>query len=212
MADKYNSMKELYTYEPLENYRLTHRMRSGSGVLILSPHGGGIEFLTSEIAHAVAGDHFSLFDFAGMMPERNFSNLHVTSRHYDCSIARRLSFVSRYSLAIHGCMGKDNEKVTYLGGQDQTGRDTVRRHLEKAGFTVRDAPPRLSGLGDDNIVNQNQRGMGIQLEITMAQRLAFTFMPVVSLVIRRKYSRFFRRYCEALQSALFELAQGDPKL
>ena len=54
MADKYHSMKELYTFEPMENYRLTSRRRPDSGVLILSPHGGGIEFLTSEIAREVA--------------------------------------------------------------------------------------------------------------------------------------------------------------
>ncbi|KAF5051229.1 poly-gamma-glutamate hydrolase family protein [Proteiniclasticum sp. QWL-01] len=206
MADKYNSMKELFTFEPMENYRLTTRSRAESGILVMSPHGGGIEFFTSEIAHEVAGETFSLYDFAGQMQERNFSNLHVTSRHYDCSIARRLSALSRCTLAIHGCMGKDNERTTYLGGQDRTGRAIVERHLRAAGFEVADAPAHLSGLGDDNIVNQNQRGQGIQLEISMAQRLQFTFMPVVGFLIRKKYSRHFHRYCEALRSALLELA------
>lgn len=208
MADKYNSMRELYTLEPMDHYQITSRRRPESRVLVLSPHGGGIEFLTSDIAHEVAGGDFSLFDFAGKMPERNFSNLHVTSRHYDCSVAQRLAREADVSLALHGCMGREGERVTYLGGQDLTGRELVRAHLTRAGFIVREAPSHLSGLGDDNIVNQNRRGMGIQLEISMAQRLAFTFMPAVSFVIRRKYSKKFYQYCSALRAALEELAQA----
>ncbi len=207
MADKYHSMKELYTFEPMENYRLTSKRRPDSSVLILSPHGGGIEFLTSEIAREVAGTEYSLFDFAGMMPERNFSNLHVTSKHYDCSIALRLAGEAEFSLAIHGCTGPENERLTYLGGQDQRGREIVQAHLTAAGFRVEEAPGHLSGLGDDNIVNRNRRGQGIQLEISMAQRLAFTYMPAISFVIRRKYSPHFLHYCAALRSALAELTR-----
>lgn len=207
MADKYNSMKELYTFEPIENYKLSTKVRNGSPVLVMSPHGGGIEFFTSEVARGAAGEDFSFYDFAGRMPEGNFNNLHVTSRHYDCSVARRLTQEASFTLAVHGCKGKDNEKVTYLGGQDTLGRQIVERHLSAAGFTVREAPPHLSGIGDDNIVNMNKRGMGIQLEITLAQRLAFTFMPMIAFAIRKKYSRFFHRYCNALHAALSELAR-----
>lgn len=207
MADKYNSMKELYSFEPLHNYRLTHRLNSNSPVLILAPHGGGIEFITSEIAHEVAANHFSLFDFAGVMPERNFSNLHVTSRHYDCSIAKRLSSKAHFSLAIHGCKGEESEKATFIGGQDRLGRQTVQRHLEQAGFIVKEAPAHLSGLGADNIVNQNQRCMGIQLELTTAQRQAFISMPILSFITRKKHSSLFYRYCDALRNAMIELSE-----
>lgn len=206
MADKYNSMKELYTFEPMENYRLTSRRRPESGILVMAPHGGAIEFFTSEIAHQVAGNEFSLFDFAGIMPERNFANLHVTSRHYDCSIAQRLALEAAFSLAVHGCKGKDNERVTYLGGQDQLGRELVYNHLTRSGFQVKEAPAHLSGIGADNIVNRNLRGMGIQLEISLAQRLAFTYMPAVSFLIRKKHSPKFYLYCDALRGALKELA------
>lgn len=205
MADKYHSMKELYTFEPMENYKLTIR-RNRSKVLVMSPHGGAIEYFTSEIADAVAGQDFKFHDFAGIMPERNFANLHVTSKHYDCALAKSLSDDSLYTLAIHGCTGKENERVTYLGGQDTAGCEIVKRHLEQAGFVVKAAPPHLSGLGRDNVVNQNQRGMGIQLEISIAQRLAFTYMPMISLLLRKKYSKFFAPYCSALRQALSELS------
>ena len=197
MADKYNSMKELLSLEPMKHYRLSSRRRKTSRVLVMSPHGGAIEYFTSEIADRVAGKEFKLYDFAGIMSEHNFANLHVTSSHYDCALAKGLNEDSDYTIAIHGCKGSNNERVTYLGGQD----------LEHAGFTVKEAPENLSGKGPDNVVNQNRRGMGIQLEISMAQRMALTYMPIISALLHKKYSKYFERYCDALRIALSEMSR-----
>lgn len=206
MADKYNSMKELYSFEPVKHYKLTTRAKPSSKVLVLSSHGGSIEFFTSEIASQVAGDDFKYFDFAGVMPRGNFENLHVTSKHYDCSLVKKLNASAHYSLAIHGCTGEENDRVTFIGGQDEMGQLLMRKHLEAAGFKVKDAPSHLSGLGNENVVNQNQRGMGIQLEISKAQRQAFTSRPVISILTRKKSSKTFERYCAALRAALSELS------
>lgn len=211
MADKYNSMSQLYAYEPKSNYKLTHRARPESPVLILSPHGGAIEYPTSDLAREVAGEDFSLFDFAGRMDSGNFKNLHVTSRNYDCKYAKRLSAAAHFSLSFHGCRGKDNERVTFLGGADQVGRDIVQRHLEQAGFTVKEAPPHLSGLGADNIVNQNQRGKGIQLELSTSLRKSFVSQSIIKRLLNRgtstPFSPLFYKYCQAVRNALLELVE-----
>lgn len=211
MADKYQSMSQLYANEPQKHYQVSHRKHPNSPVLILSPHGGGIEALTSDLAREVAGDDFSLFDFAGRMSAGNFKNLHVTSRHYDCMLAKRLSTAASFSLSFHGCRGKDEEKITFLGGGDSVGREIVQRHLEQAGFNVEDAPPHLSGLGEDNIVNQNKRGKGIQLELTTSLRKSFISHSILKGLLNRSsaknFSPLFYKYCAAIKSALFELVE-----
>ena len=63
MADKYNSMKELYSFESMKHYKLTTRRMRTSKVLVFSPHGGAIEKLTSEIANEVAGKDFKIHEF-----------------------------------------------------------------------------------------------------------------------------------------------------
>lgn len=200
MADLYGSMEELFTSEPRAHYKLTTRPQPHSRVLVVSPHGGAIEHLTSEIADSVAGETFKFHDFAGRLPEGNFDRLHVTSSNYDCLVVDRLNRTAHYTLTIHGCKGQPGVRVTYLGGKDQAGRALVRKHLEDAGFLVENAPPQISGMGDDNIVNRNQRRMGIQLELSGA--------------LRRQLLReggpgrgnSFHRYCRALRSALSELS------
>lgn len=199
MADRYRSMQELYDNEPRRHYRLTTRRRPHSRVLILSPHGGSIEWMTSDVARQVAGDQFNLHDFAGRMKSLNFETLHVTSKHYDCLAVQELNQTVDYSLAIHGCRGW--QKITYLGGQDDVGRRIVRKHLEADGFITEEAPPHLSGLGRDNIVNQNLRGMGIQLELDTSLRQSFEGPPGSG-----GYHPSFYTYCHALQAAMAELS------
>lgn len=201
MTDRYGSMEELYTEEPRAHYKLTTRPQPDSRVLVVSPHGGSIEWLTSEIADTVAGETFKFHDFAGRLPEDNFARLHVTSGNYDCLAVEALNQDSLYTLTVHGCIGHPGGKVTYLGGKDDAGRELVRKHLERAGFTVQDAPPHLSGMADDNIVNCNQRGKGIQLELSSALRRSFIEEGRPSGGIGS-----FRRYCQALRSALSELS------
>lgn len=201
MADLYSSMDELFTAEPRAHYKLTTRPHPRSNVLVVSPHGGSIEKLTSEIADTVAGENFKYHDFAGRLPDGNFARLHVTSRNYDCLVVDRLNRKSLYTLTIHGCKGKPGIKATYLGGKDHKGRELVRKHLEQAGFTVKDAPPHISGMGDDNIVNRNQRRMGIQLELSGALRRQFLHEGGASAS-----GGSFHRYCQALRSALSELS------
>lgn len=201
MADLYSSMDELFTQEPRAHYRLTTRRQPLSKVLVVSPHGGSIEKLTSEIADTVAGENFKYHDFAGRMPHDNFARLHVTSRNYDCLLVEQLNRDSEYTLTIHGCQGRTGIRATYLGGKDLKGRALVRKYLEQAGFTVTDAPPPIAGMGDDNIVNRNLRSMGIQLELSGALRKQFIFEGGPS-----KSGNSFHRYCKALRGALSELS------
>jgi phage replication-related protein YjqB (UPF0714/DUF867 family) len=89
----------------------------GGTILILAPHGGGIERGTSELARSIAGDRLSLYLFEGLMPTaRQSQALHITSTKFDepgC-----LGLISRFqkALTIHGCEG--TEPMIYVGGKD----------------------------------------------------------------------------------------------
>ena len=74
-------MKEYSSYENLskaevvgKDYRI--RKRHGtSGILLMAPHGGGIEPGTTEIAEAIAGKCHSFYTFSGIKPKGNAESL-----------------------------------------------------------------------------------------------------------------------------------------
>ncbi len=61
--------------------------RSGSsGILVMAPHGGGIEPGTGDIADGVAGQHHSFYCFKGIKKQGNRA-LHITSNRFDEPLA-----------------------------------------------------------------------------------------------------------------------------
>ena len=67
--NKYGSYAELARYEVQgRDYRVRASERPHSPLLIVAPHGGMIEIGTSEIAHCVAGNEYSVFSFEGLKP------------------------------------------------------------------------------------------------------------------------------------------------
>ena len=79
--DDYWSFTELAKNEREQDYKVFSRPR-GSEVIIIAPHGGGIEPGTSEIAEAIAGDNFSLYCFEGLKANCN-KILHIKSINFD---------------------------------------------------------------------------------------------------------------------------------
>ena len=169
MLDKYASFAELEAGETLnEDYSVLVRERPTARVLIVAPHGGGIEIGTSELASLIAGEEYSLFTFDGHKPRGRNRDLHITSHnfdHPDCiSLAARHSVV----LAVHGCKGESSQ--IFVGGLDEDLTVLLTERLNMAGFPATSAGHQYPGRNRLNICNRGARGRGAQLELTLDLR------------------------------------------
>src|SRR3974377_1280427 len=137
----------------------------GGPILILAPHGGGIERGTSELARSIAGEDLSLYLFEGLMPTAVQSQeLHITSTNFD--EPRCLTLIGKFekALAIHGSSGK--EPMIYVGGKDDDLKHALIAELSARGHPVRPGPGRLAGIFPTNICNRTRSGKGVQLELS----------------------------------------------
>jgi phage replication-related protein YjqB (UPF0714/DUF867 family) len=161
-------------------------------ITIIAPHGGGIEFGTSELCLAVAGYHpatlevtppggvtYDYWMFEGLRASgAGNDQLHVTSTGCDDGAAVSLCGGALNALALHGCTTKaagldPGERKVLVGGRN----DTLKRYLLEA---FADEVPAidaaghklLDGRGRGNIVNRTLLRMGGQLELTTPLREA----------------------------------------
>jgi phage replication-related protein YjqB (UPF0714/DUF867 family) len=158
---------------------------SSSPLIVVAPHGGGIELRTSEIASAIAGvniDGTALDDppadgtqhtqcqFMGRLPAGQNGRLHVTSEHWDVEECLILIAQRTHALSIHGA--NKPGKVAYVGGRDTATGAELAAALRAAGFTVvQPAPADVAGTSIDNFVNKDADGAGVQLELTSDLRM-----------------------------------------
>lgn len=167
--DTYSSYAELAANET-EGVDYERSTRSGdTGVAHIAVHGGGIERPTTELADYAAefGGH-AFATFEGIKSTGN-SILHITSTNFDEPRTVEVVEKSDYTVSWHGAAG--DEAKTYVGGRDTDLRDAVREELRDEGFAVpSEIPDGLKGESPDNIVNRNDRGKGVQLELTRRQR------------------------------------------
>ncbi|BCE15293.1 hypothetical protein RSC3_02649 [Bacillus paralicheniformis] len=99
-ADKYANFAELAEHETEgEDYQIEYT-DMGTELLILSPHGGGIEGGVSELVRAFSAD-YSTYLFEGIKPSQNW-DLHITSNHFDEPQAVKAVKEHNYTLAFHG--------------------------------------------------------------------------------------------------------------
>jgi phage replication-related protein YjqB (UPF0714/DUF867 family) len=164
VADKYTSYAELARHETLgQDYRIAVREARGSEVLIVAPHGGMIEFGTSELARAIAGDEHNVFSFEGLKPYGCNRSLHITSHRFDHPLCLAMAARCRVVLGIHGCMGDSH---IHLGGLDVNLTARLAYELVRAGFPVDAASRRYPGRHPQNICNRGFNQKGAQLEVT----------------------------------------------
>ena len=107
------------------------------------------------------------------------------------------------SVTIHGALG--TEPVTYIGGKDQSLITRIEDELRNAGFEVQESPNHLSGSSDNNIVNKNQRGEGVQLELTTAMRQSLFSNNDISKISRMNllnYNADMYNYAHAVNDAI----------
>ncbi len=164
MLDKYASFAELAGAEtPGTDYRISAVARPDSPVIVIAPHGGGIEIGTSELATLIAGEDHSLFAFEGLKPCGRNRDLHITSHRFDHPEC--LALVGRCAVAvgIHGCIG---ESQIYVGGLDTELTGLLTTRLGAAGFRTNAEGHRYPGRNPLNVCNRGMRRRGAQLEIT----------------------------------------------
>jgi phage replication-related protein YjqB (UPF0714/DUF867 family) len=164
MTGKYSCFADLQRAECFgTDYRIRVVPRPASPVLVIAPHGGGIEIGTSELAALIAGEDHSLFVFEGLKADWQNRDLHITSHQFDHPEC--LSLVSRCQVAIgiHGCKG---ESQVFVGGLDTELSGLLTHHLVTAGISATAEGHRYPGRNPLNICNRSLRGRGAQLEVT----------------------------------------------
>lgn len=168
ISSKYNSYEELKEQEELnEDYEINYVERN-SDITVIAIHGGGIEPGTSEIAKGLADRmDLSYYLFEGIKPTGNMI-LHIESTRFDEPIGRNMVQNSVSALSIHGYRGE--ESMIFLGGRNEAYRVAIRDALQNRGFPVEDAPSHISGMSEQNIVNDTQLRKGVQLELTAGLR------------------------------------------
>lgn len=168
--DEYRSFDELRRKER-ENvdYGVTVRPADGSKVAIVAPHGGGIEFLTAELADSIAGNDHNFYALRGLKKNGN-KVLHITSHRFDEERAVALIEPCEKVVTIHGLDG--DARSLQVGGRDEALRSRVHEALQGAGFdskVVTDGA--YGGVEPENICNRGSTRAGVQIEIHAGLRL-----------------------------------------
>ena len=182
--DTYQSMTDLMdnTNEGTD-WELSYN-DNNSDTLIGAIHGGNIEAGTSEAAKLTANKGaYRYYAFEGIRPSDNSdlhvtstnfsdnSDLHVTSTNFDEPIIESMQQKVSSSVMIHGADG--NDATIYIGGKDETLKDSIENELTENGFNVEVSPSHLEGESSQNIANKNAENAGVQLELTTGLRQSF---------------------------------------
>ncbi|MER9407268.1 poly-gamma-glutamate hydrolase family protein [Mesorhizobium caraganae] len=169
--EEYGSYEELSKKER-ENvdYSVMVRPVAGSVVAIAAPHGGGIEFLTAELAESIAGSDHNYYAFKGLKKTGN-RVLHITSHRFNEPRALRLIESCEKVLTVHGLKGP--RLCLQVGGRDAESGNRIHEALRAVGFdskVVRDGE--YAGTEELNICNRGSVHAGVQLEIYAGLRQA----------------------------------------
>ncbi|NEW73758.1 poly-gamma-glutamate hydrolase family protein [Streptomyces rhizosphaericus] len=201
MGDLYQSYAELASgqIEGIQ-YQRTWRTSAFSSLLHLAIHGGGIEQGTTELADATAGDVHDFYTLDGFKDPGANAELHITSTRFDEPQGLAMAKAASHIVSWHGAAG--TTALTYLGGLDYNLRDQIGEALANAGFAVSVASEDLSGTDPANITNRSTRRMGVQLELTNAQRTQFFQGGDMSRAKRKNTTAAFTAYVTAVTTGI----------
>ena len=175
--DVYKNFKELKDKE-VGNYSIEY-VNSDKLIIIIAPHGGKIEFNTTEIAKLIAGNSFNYYSFIGQKNNNN-RHLHITSHIFDEPKALELVGKSKIVVSIHGCKDKQEIKQgdikietnfgkhIFIGGLNEDLKNALEIALSKAGLSI--GREKFRGKEKDNICNRGSTNKGVQFELTASFR------------------------------------------
>lgn len=161
------SFKELYKKRQEDSDYSRYSKDRKSSIMIIAPHGGGIEKGTSEIARALAGKDYSLYILEGIQKTGN-KKLHIDSRTFDDPVCIKILKRAVTAITIHGCVGED--AITHVGGKNKEFRNQVIEALTSADFYAVKDTTKHRGIHRMNICNRCMSGEGVQLEISRGMR------------------------------------------
>jgi phage replication-related protein YjqB (UPF0714/DUF867 family) len=195
MTSSYRSIYELRDHETEgKDYQVSYQRRD-ERVLIMAPHGGKIEPMTSEIAEAIAKDDYSFYSFEGLKTDGN-SVLHIESHLFDEPCALKAIEKADLVVTVHGQLNHKEEFIM-VGGLHVDLRSEIRRGLEAAGFQTRPPTEGLQGIDPDNICNRGRWKGGVQLEVSRKVRDSLRMAPDrlqgFADVVRKAIRRHMRR-------------------
>jgi phage replication-related protein YjqB (UPF0714/DUF867 family) len=173
------------------DYDLVVQARPASKVAVVVPHGGGIERGSSAIGRAIAGDDLNLYLFEGMLPARNYEELHLTSHRFDEPACLALIAHCDHVVTVHGFnaqAGVEPDPGVVIGGLDERLKDAITVALRAAGVAVQTDGLRFQARDPDNICNRGNRRMGVQLELSGRLRggpQQGAFVAAMGAVLRR---------------------------
>ncbi len=162
----YDNFAHLAGVEKQAHYQLV-RFNRGSRILIMTPHGGGIEPGTSEIVRGLAGKEFSCYCFEGVKRTGN-DGLHITSTRFDEPAGVEMVAQAEVVVAVHGC--GDRRAKIFIGGLDVDLAEQFIRKFQQAGFSAEPGLGKISGKSPRNICNRGKTGKGVQIEISEGLR------------------------------------------
>ncbi|MBS4190480.1 poly-gamma-glutamate hydrolase family protein [Bacillus sp. FJAT-49705] len=205
---EYKSFTELQKYER-ENidYRIKAYHRNPE-ILVMAIHGGNIEIGTGEVAVDLGEKlNSSTYVFEALKPKDN-QMLHIASTLYDEPTAVSMAKEAKTILSIHGYHDEKKENV-YIGGRNDEYKKIVKKYLKKEGFHVEEAPRNLKGTQKNNIVNRNELGEGVQLELSTKLRKSFFKDDDFAMNNRKQETEEYDKFVEALEKATLKYKQKE---
>jgi phage replication-related protein YjqB (UPF0714/DUF867 family) len=170
-----------------------------SDILIVAPHGGGIEPGTSEVAIGLAGQDFSYYCFEGLMETGN-RLFHIESQWFDDARCISMFSKARVALIVHGCTGYESR--IYVGGRSQVLKYRLIDVLRVCGFNAVFDCTHHAGLHPHSLCNRLKSGQGIQLELSWGLRASF--FQGLSRSGRRIMTPIYDHFVRAVRSLLLE--------
>jgi len=162
----YQSFSDLSKHENRAHFHI-QKSDQGTGLLLFTPHGGGIEPGASEITRALAGEEYSYYCFEGQRMDGN-DGLHITSTRFDEPIGTTMIAKAETIITVHGC--GDRRNIIYVGGLDLDLRDQFLRSFRAGGFETEIGRGHISGKSPRNICNRGKSEKGVQLELSEGLR------------------------------------------
>jgi len=167
MKDTFNSFMDLQEkFREGVDYRIQAFDR-GSSIIIIAPHGGGIDPGSSELARAIAGGELSLYLFEGIRTSGN-DELHITSHRFDEPTCLDMGKRHGSALTIHGC-GVSKAQIL-IGGRDCVLKQNLYDQLKSYFSIEMPSNGKYAGQEPTNICNRTRSGQGVQLEFTAGLR------------------------------------------
>jgi len=195
--DRYASFAELAAAtKEGEDWRVVER-DGRTDLLVLAPHGGGIEAGTSELAVAVAGDDHALYVFEAVRA-KDPDELHVTSTRFDEPRCLARLRVAGRVLTLHGCQG-DAPKAL-IGGRDEALGARVTAALTAIDVATEAASGDLGGDARTNVANRGKSGAGVQVELSRGLRAQL--FAGLDRRGRTKPTPMFARFVASLREAV----------